>query len=393
MRWGLEIEYMIVDRAGPEPGRVRDFTNLTFDEIARMLAVKPGLDDPSLATGDLGIRSGYWYLEGDERSNPDGSFSTMAVKGIEIRTPPCPSVESAIDQLIWIEERLATVLGRHGLGLAIAGFNPVCPSYALDPPLNAFELEQRRVDRSFDGAHVYTLSYGPDINLSVSGWSAEQALDAARKLNRYSPFVVPFSFSSPFAAGEVWPGLSKRTYERAAYRPAVKLFFGSERIRQHAASSRLVHPARLPSEDGRIEYKPFDAILSVELLSACCHLLEGICLADDLHERCESTDLALYRRAAMHGFEDAEIRQGATEVLLKAEAALIGARLTGAARSLRPLNELLLARRTPAHAMLAAYRQTGLMYKPGGLAAAGLDSPSGSRSTSEKKSHASESVI
>ena len=290
MHCGIEFEYLIVDMDGPEPGRVRDFTNLPFDDIRELLEDKPGRDDPSLATGDLGIRSGYWYLEGDERSHDDGRFRTMAVKGVEIRTPPRQSVAAAIRELIEIEGQLTAVLARNGLGLAIGGFNPVPAAYVFDPPLNRCELAMRRADRSFDGAHIYTLSYGPDINLSMPGWSADQSLDAARKLNWYSPYIVPFSFSSPFAAGQVWHGCSKRTYERAAHRPAVKLFLAEETAAGFASRSRLVHPARLPGEVGRIEFKSFDAMPSLELLTACCHLLEGVCLATDLPERGEDTD-------------------------------------------------------------------------------------------------------
>ena len=35
MRCGIEFEYLIVDTDGPEPGRIRDFTNLSFDDIRR----------------------------------------------------------------------------------------------------------------------------------------------------------------------------------------------------------------------------------------------------------------------------------------------------------------------------------------------------------------------
>jgi len=81
--------------------------------IRDLLEEKPGRDDPTLATGDLGIRSGYWYLEGDERSHPDGRFRTMAVKGVEIRTPPCPDIAGAIAELLAIEAQLTEVLARH----------------------------------------------------------------------------------------------------------------------------------------------------------------------------------------------------------------------------------------------------------------------------------------
>ncbi len=364
MRWGIEFEYLFVDSTGPIAGRVRDHTNLSYEQIHPLLDDKPGRGDPSLATGDLGIRSGYWYLEGDERFHADGTFARMVVKGVEVRTPPRPTVTAAVAELLAIESQLAARLDRHGLGLAIVGFNPICPAYAFDPPLNPFEIAQRREDASFDGAHVSTLSYGPDINLSCSGWSVAQSLDAARKLNWYGPSLVPFSFSSPFAAGGLWFGHSKRTFERAACRPAVKLFLAEADLERTAPRSRLVHPARLPGEAGRIEFKAFDAMPGVDQLTACCHLLEGVCLAADLPGRSETPDLAAYRRAALAGFEDPQVRAGAAEVLDKARAAQARAGNAAALAALTTLDRLLDADRTPVHDLLAAYRQTGRMCHP-----------------------------
>ena len=40
-----------------------------------------------------------------------------------------------------------------------------------------------------------------------------------------------------------------------------------------------------------------------------------MCLAEDLTGRSEQSDVALYRRAALAGFDDAAIRDGAGEVL------------------------------------------------------------------------------
>ena len=370
MRCGIEFEYLIVDTAGPTPGRIRDFSNLPFATIRNWLDDKPGRSDSSLATGDLGIRSGYWYLEGDERFHEDGRFRAMAVKGVEIRTPPAPSVARAIQSLLDIEEQLTATLARYGLGLAIVGFNPLRARYDFDRPLNAWEQTLRETDQDYadDAAHVTTLSYGPDINLSQPGWTAEQNLDTARKLNQYAPYIIPFSFSSPFYNGEIWQGYSKRTYERAELRPTVKLFLAPETLADFASCSRLTHPARLPGEDGRIEFKAFDAHPSLALLTACCHLLEGICLAEDLTGRSEQIDVALYRHAAQTGFNDTAIRDGAGEVLSKASTALLWAGDSKAVAALAPLRTLLAKRRTPAHDLVAAYRSTGLMYKPGGYA-------------------------
>ena len=388
MRCGIEFEYLIVDIAGPEAERIRDFSNLPFPWISAVLTDKPGCDDPTLATGDLGIKRGYWYLEGDERFHADGRFRTLEVKGVEIRTPPAASVAGALDKLLEIESQLAVRLAENGLGLGIVGFNPERPRYDFTPPLNPWEQQLRQAHRAYDGSQVSTLSYGPDINLSMPGWTPEQALLASSKLNHYAPYILPFSFSSPFYAGRRWPGSSKRTFERAGRRPTVKLFLDDAALARLAPTSRLVHPARLAVEAGRIEFKAFDAQPSFALLAACCHLLEGICRSEELDGQLaeqlgnqqgqagEHIDIALYQRAAQAGFADNEISRGAGQVLAHAKAALEQAGKPAAAAALAPLEALLAERLTPAHALLASHRQGGPMYKPGGLASASPAFPS-----------------
>lgn len=363
VHYGIEFEYLLVDSHGPQAGRIRDFRNLDFAWLSGLLADKPGCDDPELHSGDMGIRSGYWYLEGDERFHADGSFRTLAVKGVEIRTPPRPGVAAAIESLLGIEARLAGQLERHGLGLAITAFNPLHQRYDFDPPLNAFERRLRAEDREYDGSEVSTLSYGPDLNLSLPGWGLRRGLDAARKLNYYAPYIVPFSFCSPYFAGEPWHGWSRRTWVRCARRPAVKLYLAPAAFAALAGRSALLRPARLAREVGRLEFKAFDAMPSVELLAACCHLLTGVCLAEDLPGRSEVADVALYRRAALAAFDDAGIRQGARRLLEAAAEALDRAGDAQAVAGLAPLARLLASRSTPAHEL----RASGRLYHRGGL--------------------------
>lgn len=363
VHYGIEFEYLLVDSHGPQAGRIRDFRNLDFAWLSGLLADKPGCGDPELHSGDMGIRSGYWYLEGDERFHADGSFRTLAVKGVEIRTPPRPGVAAAIESLLGIEARLAGQLERHGLGLAITAFNPLHQRYDFDPPLNAFERRLRAEDREYDGSEVSTLSYGPDLNLSLPGWGLRRGLDAARKLNYYAPYIVPFSFCSPYFAGEPWHGWSRRTWVRCARRPAVKLYLAPAAFAALAGRSALLRPARLAREVGRLEFKAFDAMPSVELLAACCHLLTGVCLAEDLPGRSEVADVALYRRAALAAFDDAGIRQGARRLLEAAAEALDRAGDAQAVAGLAPLARLLASRSTPAHEL----RASGRLYHRGGL--------------------------
>lgn len=368
LRFGIEFEYLIVDADGPTRGRIRDYSNLDYTWISQVLADKPGRDDPALATGDLGIKAGYWYLEGDERFHADGSFSKLEVKGVEIRTPPENDVDAALDRLFAIEQVLAARLASQQLALGIVGFNPNHAVYDFDPPLNRWEVDLRDAQRSYDGSHISTLSYGPDINLSNAAWRTRDCIDIARKLNHYAPWIVPFSFSSPFHLGQAWNGPSKRSFERAALRPAVKIFLPPALALTWRAISPLVHAARLPGEAGRIEFKAFDAFPRPELLRAGCHLLEGICLASDLHGRSESCDLSAYRSAARFGFTDESTRAKASALLHSAKQALLNHGRHGAAAALAPFEALLASRRTPADELLDAWRNDGRLYRPGGLA-------------------------
>lgn len=359
---GLEFEYLLVNTSGPQAGRVRDFTSLDFHTLSRRLADKPGQQDPRLAKGDMGIRRGYWYLEGDERFHPDGEFSTLAVKGVEIRTPPQPGVELALVSLLSIERLLLQRLAPSGLGLAIAGINPLHQRYEFDPPLNTFELQLRAEDREYDGMEISTLTFGPDINLSLTGWDDERNLDAARKLNYYAPYIVPFSFSSPFLGGKTWCGWSSRTWVRSAYRPIVKTFIAAEQLAKLKNPSPLLRPARIAMEQGRIEFKAFDAMPSLALLKACCYLLVGLCLDQRLTGRSEHTDVSLLHRAALSAFDDLDIYAGSQAVLHAAQSAL--AADSEALNALTPLTQALQNRSTPAHRM----RAQKCMYHIGGLA-------------------------
>ena len=368
---GFEFEYALVTEspdvgAGSfrDTGSFHDFGDLDFDTLQRALADGSGTTDEGLVRGDLGIKSGYWYLEGDERFDADGTFTTMLVKGVEIRTPICSSTTEAADRLIDLQDDISKRLAPLGLHLGIVGFNPVREAYVLDPPLNEWERKMRAEHREYDHAEVSNLSYGPDINLSFPGFSAEQVVEVTRRLTYYSPFMVPFSFSSPFHAGRAWRGPSKRTYERTWRRVAARCFVDPPA----GAEPTMVHPPRIPREEGRIEFKAYDAFLSRDLLLAGAALTLGVCLADDLPGLADAPSRDLHQRAATAAFDDPEIAAGAREVLTAARRALTErAGLRHEAGHLACLDQLLRQERTPADSLLDAYSRTGLMYHPEGL--------------------------
>jgi hypothetical protein len=356
-RIGIEFEYLLLGNNG----QFLDFTNINSIELINIIN-KSRIDHQSneLKSGDLGIKDGFWYLEGDERFDEKGNFVDLKIKGVEIRTPVCTSVNSAVSALLKLEKELSENINKFGYNLAIAGFNPITAKYEFVPKLNSWEKQMREKYKEYDYAQISNISYGPDINLSSLNWSEQGSLDIAKKLNYYSPFMVPFSFSSPFYAGKPWKGLSKRTYERTWRRPAVKLYTSKK------LASPLEWQTNNSSEVGRIEYKAFDAILSEPLLTALCSLVLGVALSN-LPGRSENPSKKMHQTSAVLGFKDSEIFAGSVLVIKEAKTALQKHNLLFEKEQLKYLEKMLSLKNTGSDFLINNYNLTGKMLKPGGL--------------------------
>ena len=64
-----------------------DFTSLTYAQAQAIVDRLPDLGDEDLTRGDLAVKVTRWYVEGDERFGPDGTFVDCVPKGLETRTP------------------------------------------------------------------------------------------------------------------------------------------------------------------------------------------------------------------------------------------------------------------------------------------------------------------
>jgi hypothetical protein len=184
---------------------------------------------------------------------------------------------------------------------------------------------------------------------------ADGCIDATMKLTYYSPYLVPFSFSSPFAAGRRWPGYSKRTALRTGARPAAMVFL-ADRSKLIPSHPSLTKPARIEAEDGRIEFKAFDSLADFRLYGSLLALLKGLVLDDRLPGRALVPDGALHQRSATCGFDDDEIARGASDALAAASRALDA---DPDRQRLDPLYALLERRRTPAHWLIEQFECTG----------------------------------
>ena len=350
MRFGIEAEFALVHA---ERGFC-DFTNLTYGEAQAIVDRLPDLGDADLTRGDLAVKVTRWYVEGDERFGPDGTFLDCVPKGLETRTPVCAGIDAAAAQLARQTAALAAAAAVDGFRLASIGRNP-WHDYRPDPPYNAWELAMRARHPEYAGAEAYMVGYGPDLSLSHPDWPAARVLDVARKLTALSPALVPFSFSSPFAGGRA-VALAARTLIRAPRRPAARAFV-AEPGRAGAPAVR----ARIPAEAGRIEFKAFDAPPTPALYPPLLALLAGLALEETLPDRADRPDPEAHDRAARCGFDDPGIRAAAAAAVEAAEGGLAG---RVEASLLAPLRDMLARHRTPAHDLLDVYHRTGQIPLP-----------------------------
>jgi Glutamate-cysteine ligase family 2(GCS2) len=350
-RYGIEHELAILHA----DGSFADHTNLAFDDLQAVVDALPldPADYPDLRVGDQGIKRKRWYVEGFERFDEHGGLVRCDPKGLEIRTRIHGSVDAALAALRADAARLDTELAMRGFSAVAIGFNPLRSEYAVEPPLNAWEVKHRTGSPEERTAYLHMSTYGPDLNLSAGGLDAAALVDVARKLTYYSPWLVPLSFSSPFRDGGPWGGLSARTHVRTGLRPAVMVFLGDGDT-QLPADPSLTQVARLPAEVGRIEFKAFDACPDVALYGELLSLLTGLVLDHTLPGRRTTPDAAAHRHVARAGLADEPVHRGTGELLDAAEKALTDrpADLTRVA-SLRTRWS---ARHCPAVDMLERYR-------------------------------------
>ena len=350
VRYGIEHE-IAFRRAD---GSFADFTNTTFEELQSIVDVLPedDADYPDLRIGDQGIKRKRWYVEGFERFDETGGLLRCDPKGIEVRTRIHDSVSAAVAALTADVAALEREAAGRGLRPWVTGFNPVRSAYPVVPALNAWERRHRTGSPEERTAHLHMVTHGPDLNLSVAGLSGAALVDVGAKLTHYSPWIVPFSFSSPYRDGAPWGGLSARTALRTGARPAAMVFLEPGSPHALRTDPSLTQPARLPAEVGRIEFKACDACPDPELYGELLSLLTGLVLDDTLPGRRTTPDAAAHRHVAVAGLADDATHAGTGELLIAAERAL-SARPADLSR-LASLRERWSRRACPATSMLAA---------------------------------------
>ncbi|WP_294957187.1 glutamate-cysteine ligase family protein [Sulfurovum sp.] len=280
-----------------------DFENTEFDTFQQIVNAFPFHkgDERYFECKSLEKRPKRCYVEGFERYDLSGQLIETLPKGIEIRTLPHATVDTVVKEFTESYTRLTNIATSFGLYPLLTGVNPYKTSVLLHRPLNQKELTLRTKEW-LTIALDSMLVHGLQVNISMDHLSKEELEDLVHKLNYYVPYMIPFSFSSPFYNGDVFEGLSYRIFFRAGTRGL----------------------ARLQKRKGVdvIEFGGFDACGSARLLRSLLLLFKGVLVDTTLTKRALAQNVEQVKRSSLKGFEDEEIKEEGRLVLNAAKVAL-----------------------------------------------------------------------
>lgn len=238
-RFGLEGEYLLVEQDSFQPLWHPDLSFAHLNSILESIRFQPlirGLSLDGLELDRPHRRLMPYYVEGYGMPDPHDGWCDVLPKGLEIRTPVCPSLDVCLDVYEALYQKLQDTLGKRGYRAVALAHHPT--AWEFRGPQNSV-----RHDWWVWGMRAMT-TYGPDLNLSLpedrrARFDWERLL---RRVNYYSPALTAFSLASPVGHGRLVevrgrPVLSLRTYRRSPFAPAV---------------------AAHPKEGGRLELKVFD---------------------------------------------------------------------------------------------------------------------------------------
>jgi hypothetical protein len=312
-KFGIEHEIALVDKRG----KFLDYRNLSLDALNKVVEKFPVYqnDYPLLRIGDLGIKVKRVYIEGLEIFDDKGYLAKQYPKGLELRTKPNSNIEELFKYFLNDFNFISKSLKGFNIRPTFISFNPYLDKVKVKIKLNSYEKKLRKEDQGRATAPFTLLTFGPDLNISYSQLSDKDIVDIVLKLNYYAPFIVPFSFSSPFYKGKLWEGYSVRIYFRSKLRPSALGFIKDEKLLSQYAKKWILNKKRVDNELGRIEFKAVDTIYDVKIYKGLLVLLKGLILEDKLKGKAEWSDEKLMGISAKYGFDDKTIYDGAYEVL------------------------------------------------------------------------------
>lgn len=242
-----------------------------------------------------------WYIEGFERFDNDGNVIMTIPNAIEIRTTPHYHIEGLLDEFSVSFKKLKSYASHFGMEPVLLSYNPYEKSFNIIEELTPYELKIRS-EEDLDIAINTMKAHGMHVNISIDNCSTNHLNKLVKKITYYLPFIIPYSFASPFCAGQLFNGISYSNYVRAETR---KLIY-------------LKHINSIPI----IEIKAFDSVGDRCLFEEILGLVKGLILDDSLNGELDKQDGELLKRSAKYGFHDKFIRETGKQILMKAKNAL-----------------------------------------------------------------------
>jgi hypothetical protein len=311
--FGIEHEIPLIDFNG----NFLDYRSLDFELLNKIIQKFPVYqnDYPNLRIGDLGLKIKRLYIEGLEIFDDDGYLQKEYPKGLELRTNFYSDVNKLFNDFLFDFKIFKKEAKKFNIQPTFLSFNPFLNKVNIKIKINNYEKKLRKSDPGRITAPFTLLTYGPDLNVSYKELNDFEILDIVLKLNYYAPYIIPFSFSSPFYMNQLWEGYSVRTYFRSKLRPAAIGFVRNKKIISKYKNNWILNENRINFETGRIEFKAIDTIWDIKIYKGLLILLKGLILEKKLKGRSLNSNLKLMELSALKGFDDKTIYDGTYEML------------------------------------------------------------------------------
>lgn len=290
MKIGIEHEFVFKDRNN----NFLDLTNSSYKDFQKVVDKFPFYerDLDVLECKSLESKPKRLYVEGFERYDESDMLFETIPKGLEIRTPPYKDIDKLIEDFASSCNIMTEIASSFELSPLLVSFNPfTCFPKVYE--LLDHENSNGRNDFDMLIAKNSMLLHAFHINVSVNNNS--NLNDIVEKLNYYLPYIIPFSFSSPFCNGKLFHGLSCRMFELVKYRPLVSV--------------------RKRVDTDVVEFRGFDVVGDTQLLKALLSLIKFLVKDNTLMGRDKEKNVDLITLSSLEGFENEKIKYGAFKIL------------------------------------------------------------------------------
>ena len=272
IKFGIEQELIFKN----DKNEILDFSNSKYSQFKKIVDEFPFYegDEEYFYLKSTETKPKRCYIEGFELHDEEGNIIETIPKGLEIRTTPHSNIQDLIEELENSFSLLKNLTEKENIYPIFISYHPFKTKFNL--PEKVLEHEKKfRTEKELKIAMESMFTFGMHVSLSNNNWNKDILNKYVEKLNYYLPFIIPFSFSSPFLKGREFEGYCYRNYVRANYVKLVEI--------------------RKKNNQFYIEFKAFDVVKDKELLKGLIYLIKGIIIEETLKGRLKKKDVNLIK--------------------------------------------------------------------------------------------------